>query len=138
MDMPPDAIPSTAAPTQSTSVPPEDDVFCTFQEDNCGFEIEGNGDFKFARTSGSDIESPPWEDHHGNPSGKFLYAQSNGSESDILFTSVKTSEFVGDKHIIECFHFWFNLNGFLVNIIIVILVFNIKLLRMAPKMNPLE
>ena len=117
MDMPHDAIPSTPAPTQSTTVPPQDDVFCTFQEDNCGFEIDGDGDFQFARTSGSQAEAIG-TDHHGNAEGKFLYAQSGDREPSSVSTYVISTEFQGDKHKVECFHFWFYLDGFLVNILV--------------------
>ena len=115
MALPPDAIPSTPAPTQSTSLPPEENTHCTFQVDDCGFEIEGDGDFKFARTSGSDVEAIG-SDHHFNPSGMFLYAQSSDREPSSVFTYVITTEFDGDKYSIECFHFWFYLDGFMVDI----------------------
>ena len=116
MFLPSDALPPTTTPdpTQPTTVPPTDDEFCTFQEDNCGFEIEGDGDFKFERKSG--VEGI-WTDRHGNADGMFLYAQSGGRDSSLINTYVISQEFAGEKHIVECFHFWFYLDGFLVNIL---------------------
>ena len=120
MDKPPDAIPSTPGPTQSTTVPPTDEGFCTFQEDDCGFEIEGDGDFKFERKSGS---QGIWSDHHGNKDGMFLYAQSADREPSSVYTYVMSSEFNGTEHIVECFHFWFYLDGFLVNLVFMLGLF---------------
>jgi len=110
MYMPPDAIPTTPQPSQSTTVPPEDDEFCTFQEDDCDFTIEGDGDFKFERKSGSE-EVSIGEDRNGNAEGMFLYAQSGGGDSGLLTTYVISKEFEGEKHIVECFHFWFYIDG---------------------------
>ena len=110
---PHDAVPPTIPPTESSTVPPEDDVFCTFQEDNCGFTIEGTGDFLFTRTRGSEVGNIG-TDHHGNADGMFLFASSSDeSNSEDVWSYVTTTEFVGEKHAIECFHFWFFIDGFL-------------------------
>ena len=51
MFKPHDATPPTPEPTESTPAA-DTPTHCTFQVDDCGFEIEGDGDFKFERTIG--------------------------------------------------------------------------------------
>ena len=57
MTLPPGAAPTSPAPTQSSTVPPQDDVFCTFQHDTCNFtiEAEGNENFKELRKYCTDL-----------------------------------------------------------------------------------
>ena len=111
--LPKDAMPPTSAPTESTPQP--DEWFCSFQDDLCNFEVEGDEEFKFRRTSGSEVEAIG-VDHAENADGKFLYAQADGNTPPAtdVFTYVISDEFDGKKHDIECFHFWFYLDGFLV------------------------
>ena len=112
MFKPHDASPPTPEPTESTPAA-DTPTHCTFQVDDCGFEIEGDGDFKFERTSGSQVDAIG-SDHHENTEGMFLYAQSSAREPSSVYTYVITGEFDGTKHTVECFHFWFYLDGFLV------------------------
>ena len=113
MFQPPEAFPSTPAPTETSTVPPEDDVFCTFQEDNCGFDIQSSsGEFKLERTKGGEIGT----DHHSNTDGYFLFAKQKSLTPDEVWTYVYIPEEVGPhgEHSIECFNFWFFIDGFLV------------------------
>ena len=107
-------MPPTSAPTESTA-PFPDEVSCTFQDDTCDFEIRGEGDFKFTRKSGSEIEAIG-VDHSEDPNGMFLYAQADGKETSQVFTYVTSPEFDGAEHEEQCFHFWFYLDGFLVSL----------------------
>ena len=51
------------------------DLGCTFQKDFCGFDVDGDGDFKFDRFNG--IQVPIiGSDHNYDQTGVFLYAQS--------------------------------------------------------------
>ena len=111
---PTDALPSTPGPTLTSTVPPDDDVFCTFQEDLCDFMVEGQDNFLFSRTKGEDVNAIA-TDHHGNSDGYFLYAWSNTTEPDMVYTYVVTNTFDGEHHPIECFNFWFFIDGFLVS-----------------------
>lgn len=113
MFQPPEAFPSTPAPTETSTVPPEDDVFCTFQEDVCGFDIQSSsGEFKLERTKGGEIGT----DHHSNTDGYFLFAKQKSLTPDEVWTYVYIPEEVGPhgEHSIECFNFWFFIDGFLV------------------------
>ena len=114
MFQPKDAVPPTPAPTESTTVPPFDDVFCTFQEDLCDFTVSGTGDFLFRRTKGSDA-AQIGTDHHFNSEGYFLFAESKSDGRGNVDTFIETKEFNGDEHVIECFQFWFFIDGFLVS-----------------------
>ena len=49
------------------------DLGCTFQEDLCGFEVDGEGDFKFERFNGDGVPIIG-ADHNENKAGIFLYA----------------------------------------------------------------
>lgn len=134
---PVDALPSTPGPTQSTTVPPMDDVFCTFQENLCDFTIKGDDNFLFTRTQGNQVAAIG-SDHHGNADGYFLYAESSIGIPDMVWTYVMTNNFDGEKHAIECFHFWFFIDGYLVSLILNS-YFEVQLysiaFRMAPKMR---
>ena len=138
MTLPHDSVPSTIGPTQGTTVPPTDDVFCTFQQDDCGFQIEGEGDFLFQRKTGAEVPAIG-SDWHFNSEGMFLYANSGEGNSNLLNTYVITQEFDGDKHKVECFHFWFFLDGFLVSSLF-ICKHNMwrmyESCRMEPRMSP--
>ena len=106
----------TPPPTESTTVPPEDDVFCNFQENICNFTILASGDFIFKRTKASSNELIG-EDHNHSPDGMILNAKTESPglrTTDYVWTSVETNVFKGKDHIIECFHFWFFIDGFLV------------------------
>ena len=109
------APPTYPPPTGTTSPSPNEDVFCSFQENICNFTIEGSGDFKFARTKSSDV-GLIGDDHNHSPDGMILFAEAKSDSPDNVWTSVLTNIFKGDEHIIECFHFWFFVDGFLVNI----------------------
>ena len=116
MFQPPEAFPSTPAPTMTSTVPPEDDVFCTFQEDVCGFEIQSSSEeFKLERTKASDAEEIG-TDHHSNSDGFFLFAKQKSLIPEEVWTYIAIPEEVGPhgEHAIECFNFWFFIDGFLV------------------------
>ena len=111
----PEGNTSTSPGTTITSaVPPDEDVFCTFQENLCDFEVEGTEDFKFERKKGSEVDLIG-EDRHGNADGIFLIAQSGDGTSDLVFTYVISPYFDGEKYQNECFNFWFYVDGFLVS-----------------------
>ena len=111
------APPTFPPPTESTTLPINEDVFCNFQENNCNFTIDGSGDFKFERTKASSV-GLIGEDHNHSPDGMILFAEAKSDSPDNVWTSVVTNLFKGDDHVIECFHFWFFIDGFLVNICI--------------------
>ena len=115
MLLPQDAAVSSPAPTESTTVPPFDDEWCTFQEDLCNLTVSGTGDFLFTRTKGSDA-AQIGTDHHFNAEGYFMFAESKSDEPGNVMTYIETKKWNGDEHPIECFHFWFFLDGFLVYI----------------------
>ena len=91
MLLPEIAAPTTLAPSPSpsTTMPPNEgnirfvllthgthtDLGCTFQEDFCDFDVDGEGDFKFERFNGSQIPIIG-ADHNENQAGVFLYAHS--------------------------------------------------------------
>jgi hypothetical protein len=77
--LPPSAEPTTHAPTASPTVPPNEDLGCTFQQGFCGFVVRGDKGFVFQRRNGSDVPSIG-ADHREEESGIFLYAQSDASE----------------------------------------------------------
>ena len=110
------APPTYPPPTESTSQPPNEDVFCSFQENNCNFTIEGSGDFKFTRTKSSDV-GLIGEDHNHSPEGMILFAEAKSDSPENVWTSVGTNIFKGADHVIECFHFWFFIDGFLVKML---------------------
>ena len=118
MLLPPDAAPPSPAPTKTSTVPPEDDVFCTFQDGLCGFEIKSSmGEFKLERTKGSDAEEIG-ADHHSNSDGYFLFAKQKSLQPEEVWTSVSLNEEIGEhgEHVIECFNFWFFIDGYLVGL----------------------
>ena len=107
------APPTTPSPTVSTTVPPEDDIFCNFETDLCNFTILGSEEFKFKRTKASSV-GLIGEDHNHSPDGMILYAEGKSETPDYVWTSVETKVFKGQEHVLECFHFWFFIDGFLV------------------------
>ena len=113
---PKEAAPPTFPPpteTTSPSAPPDEDIFCSFQQNKCNFTIQGSGDFEFARTKASNV-GLIGEDHSGSPDGMILFAEAKSDTPDNVWTSVSTYSLKGDEHIIECFTFWFFIDGFLV------------------------
>ena len=56
-------------------------------------------------------------DKNGNPDGMFLYAHEE-REPTSVYTYVMTTEISGEKHPVECFHFWFFIDGFFVGTIV--------------------
>ena len=121
MFLPHDATPATSTTSQSTT-PSGDEEFCNFQENECEFLIEGDGDFIFTRTKGSQVEAIG-SDRNGNADGMFLYAQSGEREPTSVYTYVMTTEFSGEKHEVECFHFWFYIDGFFVGTIVFVITY---------------
>ena len=74
--LPPEASPATTTPSlSSTTPPPDEDLGCTFQEDLCGFEVNGEEGFVFRRSNGSQVTAIG-SDHNFDESGVFLYAES--------------------------------------------------------------
>ena len=55
---------------------PSLDLGCTFQENFCDFEVDGDEGFKFTRVNGSQVPAMDG-DHTFDPSAVFLYAQSD-------------------------------------------------------------
>ena len=114
---PKDAFPPTTPSPPSTTVPPHDTELCPFQENLCNYTVEGVDEFKFTRTRGGDV-GEIGTDRHGNEDGYFLYAQKTfAANPEAVWTYVLTDEFNGDHHPIECFHFWFYIDGFFVRIL---------------------
>ena len=74
--LPPEAFPSTTTPSlSSTTPPPDEDLGCTFQENLCGFTVNGDEGFVFRRSNGSQVTAIG-ADHNFDESGVFLYAES--------------------------------------------------------------
>ena len=74
--LPPEAYPSTTSPSlSSTTPPPDEELGCTFQDNLCGFEVNGEEDFVFRRSNGSQVTAIG-SDHNFDESGVFLYAES--------------------------------------------------------------
>ena len=67
---------------------------------------------QFARMNGSEA-SGLQADHHGSEEGMFLYAGA-GPGAGPASTWVITQDFNGENHIVECFQFWFYIDGFMV------------------------
>lgn len=103
--------PTTQEPTTTQPLP--SDIHCDFQVDECGFEIAGEGDFLFHRARASDVVPNIDSDHNFNQEAYFLYA-SKAPTPNLLetFTSLRTQELKGNQHPLECFNFWFYLDGF--------------------------
>ena len=110
---PKEAAPPTYPPPTDTTTPADEDIFCSFQDNNCNFTILGSGDFLFKRTKASSV-GLIGEDHNHSPDGMILYAEAKSETQDNVWTSVETNVFNGANHVIECFHFWFFVDGFLV------------------------
>ena len=119
MTEPKEAVPPpTAPPTESSTISPDEDVFCNFQDNLCNFTVQGSDLFKFKRTKASSV-GLIGEDHNHSPDGMILYAEGESPEEND-WTSVLTTMFKGQDHVVECFHFWFFVDGFLVGFIIFI------------------
>ena len=73
--LPPEASPSTTTPSQSSTIPPDEDLGCTFQDGLCGFQVDGDGGFLFQRSNGSEVPAIG-SDHNYDEAGVFLYAES--------------------------------------------------------------
>ena len=73
--LPPEAAPSSTTPSLSSTVPPDEDLGCTFQDGFCDFEVNGDGGFVFRRSNGSQVPAIG-SDHNHDESGVFLYAES--------------------------------------------------------------
>ena len=73
--LPPEAAPSSTTPSLSSTVPPDEDLGCTFQDGLCDFEVNGDGGFVFQRSNGSQVPAIG-SDHNHDESGVFLYAES--------------------------------------------------------------
>ena len=74
--LPPEAFPSSTTPSlSSTTPPPDEDLGCTFQENLCDYEVNGDGGFVFRRSNGSQVTAIG-SDHNFDESGVFLYAES--------------------------------------------------------------
>ena len=80
--LPKSAQPSTAEPTIGSTVPPDEDLGCTFQQDFCNFDVRGDEGFAFKRMNGSEVPSIG-SDHNQKDSGVFLYASSNAIEDSL-------------------------------------------------------
>ena len=80
--LPKSAQPSTAEPTIGSTVPPDEDLGCTFQQDFCNFDVRGDEGFAFKRMNGSEVPSIG-SDHNQKDSGVFLYASSKAIEDSL-------------------------------------------------------
>ena len=76
----------------------------------CGFEIaDGPTAFPFERVQGKDVSSIDY-DHNYNIDAYFLYAHDDSVTKD--YTYVQSGSFEGLYHPLECFQFWFYVEGF--------------------------
>ena len=80
--LPKDANPSTPEPTIGSTVPPEQDLGCTFQDDFCSFDVRGDEGFVFKRLNGSGAPTIG-SDHNFEESGVFLFAKSEAIEDSL-------------------------------------------------------
>ena len=55
------------------------DLFCDFENGDCGFTFGGNGGFTFSVKNGGETSPDISEDHNYNPEGHFLFAKSSGN-----------------------------------------------------------
>ena len=100
------------------------DFGCDFEHDLCGFDIHGIEGFQFERKKGSDVDQ---FDHNGVDSTYFLYAEAvgvdepvevtscEGTNGQVFFqvvTSIESPLIQGDASALQCFNFWFYIDGF--------------------------
>ena len=76
------ANPITPEPTIGSTVPPDEDLGCTFQDDFCNFHVQGDEGFVFKRMNGSGVPSIG-SDHSFDESAVFLFASSEAIEDSL-------------------------------------------------------
>ena len=89
--LPKSANPATPEPTIGSTVPPDEDFGCTFQEDFCNFGIRGDEGFVFKRMNGSGVPTIG-ADHNFDESAVFLFASSEAIED-----SLQVGKLIGHK-----------------------------------------
>ena len=80
--LPKSANPATPEPTIGSTVPPDEDLGCTFQEDFCNFDVRGDEGFVFKRMNGSGVPTIGG-DHDFDESAVFLFASSEAIEDSL-------------------------------------------------------
>ena len=80
--LPKSASPVTPEPAIGSTVPPNEDLGCTFQNNFCNFNIRGDEGFVFKRMNGSGVPSIG-SDHDFDESAVFLFASSAAIEDSL-------------------------------------------------------